>query len=105
MEDVAPVIVATDLHWSFNAKEAVAGVSFSINGGEIFGLLDPNGAGKTTTLRLLTGQIDPHGGRASVAGCDVFKDRSRLKRLIGVVFEEQNSYERLSALRRVTCSI
>lgn len=65
--------------------------------GEIFGLLGPNGVGKTTTIRLLTGQIDPSGGQATVAGCDVVKDRQRLKGLIGVVFEEQNLYERLSA--------
>jgi ABC-2 type transport system ATP-binding protein len=65
--------------------------------GEIFGLLGPNRAGKTTTIRLLSGQIDPNGGRAMVAGCDVVKDRPRLKERIGVVFEEQNLYERLSA--------
>jgi ABC-2 type transport system ATP-binding protein len=65
--------------------------------GEIFGLLGPNGAGKTTTIRLLTGQIDPSGGRATFAGCDVVKDRQKLKGQIGVVFEEKNLYERLSA--------
>jgi len=42
--------------------EAIAGVSFNVQRGEIFGLLGPNGAGKTTTIRLLTGQIDPSGG-------------------------------------------
>ncbi len=77
--------------------EAVAGISFQIQRGEIFGLLGPNGAGKTTTIRMLTGQIDPGSGSASVAGCDVVKERARLKERIGVVFEEQNLYERLSA--------
>jgi len=91
------MIEAIDLRRSFKAKEAVAGVSFSVQRGEIFGLLGPNGAGKTTTIRLLTGQIDPSGGRAIVAGCDVVKDHARLKERIGVVFEEQNLYERLSA--------
>jgi len=94
---VTQMIVANDLRRSFNDKVAVGGVSFSVERGEIFGLLGPNGAGKTTTIRLLTGQIDPSGGGASVAGCDVVKDRARLKGLIGVVFEEQNLYERLSA--------
>lgn len=97
MDAMTPFIEANDLQRSFNDIEAVAGVSFTIQRGEIFGLLGPNGAGKTTTIRLLTGQIDPSGGQASVAGCDVVKDRARLKGLIGVVFEEQNLYERLSA--------
>jgi ABC-2 type transport system ATP-binding protein len=91
------MIEAYELRRIFKEKEAVAHVSFSVRHGEIFGLLGPNGAGKTTTIRMLTGQIDPNSGRAVVAGCDVVKDRARLKERIGVVFEEQNLYERLSA--------
>jgi ABC-2 type transport system ATP-binding protein len=97
MDKTGLMIDAIELRRSFNDKEAVAGASFRVHHGEIFGLLGPNGAGKTTTIRLLTGQIDPDGGRATVAGCDVVKDRIRLKERIGVVFEEQNLYERLSA--------
>jgi ABC-2 type transport system ATP-binding protein len=97
METTGLMIDAVELRRSFKDLEAVAGVSFRVHHGEIFGLLGPNGAGKTTTIRLLTGQIDPNGGRATVAGCDVVKDRARLKGRIGVVFEEQNLYERLSA--------
>jgi ABC-2 type transport system ATP-binding protein len=91
------MIEACELRRSFKAKEAVAGISFSVRKGEIFGLLGPNGAGKTTTIRMLTGQIDPSSGSAIVAGCDVVKERAQLKQRIGVVFEEQNLYERLSA--------
>jgi ABC-2 type transport system ATP-binding protein len=91
------MIEVTELRRTFQATEAVAGISFSVRRGEIFGLLGPNGAGKTTTIRMLTGQITPSGGRAIVAGCDVVKDRQRLKERIGVVFEEQNLYERFSA--------
>jgi len=91
------MIEADNLQRTFKDKEAVAGISFVVQHGEIFGLLGPNGAGKTTTIRMLTGQIDPSGGRATVAGCDVVKDRAQLKERIGVVFEEQNLYERLSA--------
>ncbi|HKF39080.1 MAG TPA: ABC transporter ATP-binding protein [Ktedonobacteraceae bacterium] len=91
------MIETHDLRRTFGAKEAVAGISFTARRGEIFGLLGPNGAGKTTTIRMLTGQIDPTSGYAIVAGCDVVKDRTRLKERIGVVFEEQNLYERLSA--------
>lgn len=101
MESASPSIEAHELRRSFKDIEAVAGVSFSVQPGQIFGLLGPNGAGKTTTIRLLTGQIDPSGGHASVAGCDVVTDRQALKPLIGVVFEEQNLYERLSGLNNL----
>jgi ABC-2 type transport system ATP-binding protein len=97
MSTTGLMIDAIDLRRSFKDLEAVAGISFRVHHGDIFGLLGPNGAGKTTTIRLLTGQLDPNGGRAVVAGCDVVKDRARLKERIGVVFEEQNLYERLSA--------
>ncbi|OLB58828.1 MAG: ABC transporter [Ktedonobacter sp. 13_2_20CM_2_56_8] len=98
------MIEAHDLRRAFRHKEAVAGISFTARQGEIFGLLGPNGAGKTTTIRILTGQIDPSGGSAMVAGCDVVKDRARLKERIGVVFEEQNLYERLSARNNLAFS-
>jgi ABC-2 type transport system ATP-binding protein len=65
--------------------------------GEVFGFLGPNGAGKTTTIRMLTGQLEPTGGWARVAGYDVKTQYAQLKPLIGVVFEHQNLYERLSA--------
>ncbi len=91
------MIEAHALYRSVGTREAVAGISFSVRRGEIFGLLGPNGAGKTTTIRMLTGQIDPSKGSASVAGYDVVRERARLKTRIGVVFQEQNLYERLSA--------
>ncbi|MBA2284547.1 MAG: ABC transporter ATP-binding protein [Ktedonobacteraceae bacterium] len=98
------MIEARDLRRTFGTKEAVAGISFSVRRGEIFGLLGPNGAGKTTTIRMLTGQIDPSGGSASVAGCDVVKGRAQLKECIGVVFEAQNLYERFSARQNLQFS-
>jgi len=81
---------------SYNGVRAVDGLTFAVEEGEIFGFLGPNGAGKTTTIRMLTGQIRPTEGRAVVAGCDVVRERERLKPRIGVVFEHQNLYERLS---------
>ncbi len=91
------MIEAIDLRRTYQKHEAVKGISFSVRRGEIFGLLGPNGAGKTTTIRMLTGQIEPSGGHATVANCDVVRDHQQLKERIGVVAEEQNLYERLSA--------
>lgn len=52
---------------------------------------------KITTICMLTGQINPDKGSASVAGCDIVKELTRLKTRIGIVFDEPNLYERLSA--------
>jgi ABC-2 type transport system ATP-binding protein len=79
-------------------------LTFIVQEGEIFGFLGPNGAGKTTTIRLLTGQIHPTSGRASVSGFDIVHQRQQLKRCIGVVFEEQNLYERFSGRENLAFS-
>ena len=55
----APMIRAEDLRKRYGHRDALDGVSFAVNAGEIVGLLGPNGAGKTTTLSILSGVIDP----------------------------------------------
>lgn len=85
-----------DLVRVYKNLRAVDGINFEVEQGEIFGFLGPNGAGKTTTIRMLTGQLRPTSGSARVMGCDVVADRQQLKPQIGVVFESQNLYERLS---------
>ncbi|HSB66449.1 MAG TPA: ABC transporter ATP-binding protein [Anaerolineales bacterium] len=81
----------------FDGRRAVDGINFSVERGEIFGFLGPNGAGKTTTIRMLTGQLLPTSGTAKVAGFDIITERQKLKPKIGVVFDSQNLYERMSA--------
>ena len=81
----------------YNGTRAVDHISFEVEPGEVFGFLGPNGAGKTTTIKVLTGQLRPTSGQARVMGCDVIEERHQLKPQIGVVFEYQNIYERLSA--------
>ena len=90
-------IQVQNLSRDYNGLRAVDSISFSVEAGEIFGFLGPNGAGKTTTIKMLTGQLRPTSGSARVAGCDVVEERQQLKPKIGVVFEYQNIYERLSA--------
>jgi ABC-2 type transport system ATP-binding protein len=97
-----PAIEVHDLVRDYHGLRALQGISFSVEPGEIFGFLGPNGAGKTTTIRILTGQLRPTSGSARVAGCDVVSERDALKPQIGVVFEFQNIYERLSARDNLT---
>jgi ABC-2 type transport system ATP-binding protein len=82
---------------TFNDLQAVDNISFTVEAGEVFGFLGHNGAGKTTTIRMLSGQLRPSAGRARVAGCDVITEQQRLKPLVGVVSDNQNLYERMSA--------
>ncbi len=86
-----------DLVRTYQGLRALDGITFSVAHGEIFGFLGPNGAGKTTTIKILTGQLRPTSGVARVCGFDVVSQRQALKPRIGVVFETQNLYERLSA--------
>ncbi|MCP4542706.1 MAG: ABC transporter ATP-binding protein [Chloroflexi bacterium] len=90
-------IKVSDLTRDYDGLRAVDHISFETRSGEIFGFLGPNGAGKTTTIKMLTGQLRPTSGTAHVAGCDVVEERQQLQPQIGVVFEHQNIYERLSA--------
>jgi ABC-2 type transport system ATP-binding protein len=77
--------------------EAVRGVSFAVEKGELFGLLGPNGAGKTTTIKMLITLLIPTSGTARVLGYDVVKDAREVRRRIGYVFGgERGVYERLS---------
>jgi ABC-2 type transport system ATP-binding protein len=90
-------IEVSNLTRDYDGLRAVDGISFSVEQGEIFGFLGPNGAGKTTTIRMLTGQLRPTSGTAKVSGYDIVTERQQLKPRIGVVFDNQNLYERMSA--------
>src|SRR5258705_2349748 len=81
---------------TFNDRQAVDNISFTVEAGEIFGFLGHNGAGKTTTIRVISGQLRPEPGRARVASCDVAVEQRRLKPLVGVVSENQKLYERMA---------
>jgi ABC-2 type transport system ATP-binding protein len=95
-------IEVQDLTRDYDGMRAVDHIHFSVETGEIFGFLGPNGAGKTTTIRMLTGQLLPTAGTAKVAGYDIVTERQQLKPRIGVVFDSQNLYERMSARENLT---
>jgi ABC-2 type transport system ATP-binding protein len=82
-----PIILVEDLYKNYGAVEALRGVSFAVQEGEVFGLLGPNGAGKTTTIEILEGLRTSDRGTAKVCGLVPEKTGEKLKELIGAVLQ------------------
>ncbi len=80
---------------------AVDGVSFDVYRGEIFSLVGPNAAGKTTTVEILECLRKPTSGSAKVLGFDVTRDEMQIKKRIGVMPQDFNSFERLTVKENV----
>jgi ABC-2 type transport system ATP-binding protein len=89
-------IEAVDLRRNFGETKAVDGISLTVPRGSVFGLLGPNGAGKTTVVRILTTLLRPDNGWARVAGYDVMKDPTEVRRRIGLVGQYASVDEVLS---------
>lgn len=85
-------VAAQNLQRRFGHLLAVAGVSFEVYEGEVFGLLGPNGAGKTTLVRMLSGVLSPSGGDAVVNGASVVREPERVKARIGYATQEASVY-------------
>ncbi|HEY0167503.1 MAG TPA: ATP-binding cassette domain-containing protein [Jatrophihabitans sp.] len=81
--------------------EAVRGVDFSVQRGEIFGFLGPNGAGKSTTLRMLSTLTRPDGGEAMIAGADVLRAPAQVRDNIGYVAQVSGTYDMSNARREL----
>jgi ABC-2 type transport system ATP-binding protein len=90
-------IVAEALTYRYGDVLAVDHISFQVAEGEILGFLGPNGAGKSTTVKMLTGQLHPQEGQASLMGLNVAKKTKEVQEQIGVCFEITNLYEQMSA--------
>jgi len=89
-------IAVKGLRKRFEDVEAVAGISFSVQRGELFGFLGPNGAGKTTTINMLTGLARPDAGTIRIGGIDCTGSPKAAQRLVGVVPDESNLYPELT---------
>jgi ABC-2 type transport system ATP-binding protein len=90
------MITVNDLTRNYEAFTAVRRISFTVNPGEILGLVGPNGAGKTTTLRCLAGIIAPSLGTVSIAGHDIQKDPVAAKKALAFIPDEPHLFEHLT---------
>jgi ABC-2 type transport system ATP-binding protein len=73
----------------YNSIEAVRGLTFQMEAGELLGFIGPNGAGKSTTIKMLTGILHPTGGEAKVLGFTPWRERQKLAYHIGTVFGQR----------------
>jgi len=100
--DDKTVINVRGLAKRFEDVEAVVGVDFDVQQGELFGFLGPNGAGKTTTINMLTGLARPDAGSIRIAGIDCARDPKAAQHLMGIVPDESNLYPELTGFDNLT---
>ena len=93
-----PILQVENLVKRYGNVEAVRGVSFSVEEGEVFGLLGPNGAGKTSTVEILEGLRDPDGGTVSVCGLNPQKNSQELKHEIGAALQSTSLPDKLRVI-------
>jgi ABC-2 type transport system ATP-binding protein len=89
-------IAVRDLRKAYGEHEALRGISFEINTGEVFGLLGPNGAGKTTTVEILEGYRTRDGGEVDVLGFDPAHAETAYRERIGVVLQHSQLWANLT---------
>jgi ABC-2 type transport system ATP-binding protein len=92
------MIEVTNLGKRYGSLEAVKGVSFSIQAGEVVGLLGPNAAGKTTIMKILTCFMFPSYGNATVNGIDIYGDPLAIKQAVGYLPENAPLYTDLNVM-------
>jgi ABC-2 type transport system ATP-binding protein len=95
------VIEVRDLIKKYGGFQAVGGVSFGVQAGEVFSLLGPNGAGKTTTVEVMECVRCPTSGDVSILGHDALQDQRRIKERIGVMPQAFKAYEQLTVRENI----
>lgn len=91
------IIKVTNLVRKFGDFNAVSGIGFSVEKGEIFAFLGPNGAGKTTTIKMLTTLLAPTSGEIEIDGNDPVKNKDAVRRTFGIVFQDSSLDDELTA--------
>jgi len=89
------VLKVEGLKKSYGKKEALQGIDFEVQTGEIFALIGPNGAGKTTTLRIVSTLLTPSGGKVTFLGHDLKKEPEKIRENISYLPEEAGAYRNL----------
>jgi ABC-2 type transport system ATP-binding protein len=89
-------IIVNKLRKQYDGSAAVKDISFSVEQGELFGLIGPDGAGKTSIFRVLTTLLLPDGGSASVEGYDVVKDYAAIRKTVGYMPGKFSLYQDLT---------
>jgi ABC-2 type transport system ATP-binding protein len=96
-----PAIEVHDLHKAYGEHEAVRGIDFTVQRGEVFGLLGPNGAGKTTTVEILEGYRERTSGEVSVLGFDPSDGARELRERLGIVLQSCGMYRHIKVREAV----
>lgn len=96
-----PIVIAENLVKRFDKLTAVAGVSFTIEEGWIYGFLGPNGAGKSTTISMLSTYLDPTAGDAVIDGLSIIRQAGQVKKVIGFVPQDIALYPTLTAAQNL----
>jgi len=91
-----PIIDVRNLRKRYGDRVAVDDVSFAVEPGEIFGIIGPNGAGKTTTVEIIEGLRRPDSGRVRVLGLDPWRDRTQVRRRVGVQLQRSELPEKIT---------
>ncbi|MBO9201756.1 MULTISPECIES: ABC transporter ATP-binding protein [Niastella] len=95
------IISVKDLKKNYGSFEAVKGISFEVNEGEIFGLLGPNGAGKSTTLEIIETLREKTSGEVLVNGFNLDKEPNSIKQIIGVQLQTSGFYPGLNLVELI----
>ncbi|MEJ2096101.1 MAG: ABC transporter ATP-binding protein [Deltaproteobacteria bacterium] len=96
-----PVIEVKNLYRDFATNRALNGLSFSVEQGEIFGLVGPDGSGKTTCLRILCGLMEASDGEVSVLGKTVFRHSESIRNEIGYMAQPAGLYDDLTVAENI----
>ena len=95
---MACILKLKDVKKVYGKKEAVRGVSFEVNAGEIFALIGPNGAGKTTTIRMIATLLEINGGEILLDGVDVKNNPAKARELLTYLPDDAGAYKEMTGV-------